>query len=183
MMRRTILLLSAVALVLASCGPETDEGQDAEPTGSPEASPTTTLGPSPSGAGGTSSTGLTVADLRGAWIGVLVEPAVRTSYALRVTIGRCAPDVSCGRLRIAAVDYAGTGEPLHCEGELTFEGFQEDLGAFAFQETIESGPCADALLAVVPMPGAYAVGVEEHWEGAWASFGALMSADYHTGYP
>lgn len=37
-MRRTPLLLSVVALVLASCGSGTDEGQDAEPTGAPEAS-------------------------------------------------------------------------------------------------------------------------------------------------
>ena len=40
-MRRTILLLSVVALLLASCSSDTDEGQDAEPTGATQASPTT----------------------------------------------------------------------------------------------------------------------------------------------
>jgi hypothetical protein len=37
-MRRTVLLLSVAALLLASCGSETDEGQDAQPTGAPQAS-------------------------------------------------------------------------------------------------------------------------------------------------
>jgi hypothetical protein len=41
-MRRTILLLSVIALPLVSCGPETDEGQDTELTGAPGASASAT---------------------------------------------------------------------------------------------------------------------------------------------
>lgn len=41
-MRRTILSLSVFALVLGSCDSDTDEGQDAEPTGSPETTPSVT---------------------------------------------------------------------------------------------------------------------------------------------
>jgi dienelactone hydrolase len=58
MMRRTILLLPLVAMLLASCGSDTDEGLDAEPTGRPQGSAagspstgtatgTTTASPSP----------------------------------------------------------------------------------------------------------------------------------------
>lgn len=49
-MRRTLLLLCVSALLIASCGSETDEGQDAQPTGVPQASavPTATGSPTPS---------------------------------------------------------------------------------------------------------------------------------------
>lgn len=53
--RRTILLLSVVAVLLASCGAGTDEEQDAQRPGAPATSPGVTAGVLPSSASGNSS--------------------------------------------------------------------------------------------------------------------------------
>lgn len=162
-----IIPLAFVTLLLASCSSDTDEGQDAQPTAASGASVSASTEASIGGA--------TVADLEGTWIGVLIEPARKATYSLRVTFGECSPGQECGRW-VAKGETIGT-----CPATLTYEGIED--AAFMFEEAVESGPCVDGRLAVVPMPGDYAIGVEEYWEGAWGSFGALLNENYHIGYP
>jgi hypothetical protein len=87
----------------------------------------------------------------------------------------CEVGSSCGRFRDVDRDHGPEKEVVRCTYGLTYEGFDEDLGAFTFKEAVESGPCSPARLAVVPMPvGGLTVGVEEYAEQwGWATYGIL----------
>ncbi|MEW6058755.1 MAG: hypothetical protein AB1551_01195 [Actinomycetota bacterium] len=170
-MRRTILLLAAGALVMSACSGGSEEGQGTQTT-TPEASAETYWPET----GSWESGGFTVEDLVETWIGEGVEPARNTTYSYRVTIRQCDPGESCGDLRIATRNFAGTGKPLSCKGTLTYLGTQDH--AFVFQEDIDSGICANALLALMPMPSGLTLGVEEYWEGGWGSHGVLRMSAY-----
>jgi hypothetical protein len=172
MMRRSLLFLSVSALLLASCGSETDEGQDAQPTGAAAALASDSKEPSPNG--------VTVSDLVGTWIGDLVEPAKEATWSLRVTFGECNLGEECGDVRFRVPNWSQSGS-LSCKATLTFEGTEGS--AFMSEETIESGPCFPSRMAFVPMPGAYTIGVQEYAEGSWYTYGALRNEDYYFGYP
>ena len=174
-MRRTLLLLSVVALLLGSCGSETDEGQDAEPTGESEASGSVSPSPSTGDSSDSSPTGVTVSDLEGIWVGEVVEPAAGATWDRRLTITECEVGAACGRFHDVDRDHGPDKEVVRCTYSLAYEGFAQDLGAFTFQETVESGPCGPARLAVVPMPdGGLTIGVEEYAEQwGWATYGIL----------
>jgi hypothetical protein len=175
-MRRTIVLASMLALLLASCGADTDEGKDAEPTGAAGTpSPAITPSSSTSEPSESSPTGISVADLEGTWIGEVPEPGYNAMWSRVVTIGSCEIGATCGRLDDITRDWGSKDKTRKCSIALTYEGFRPDLGAFAFQEDVEAGRCVDALLAIVPLPSGIAIAVEEDAPvHGWATHGVLL---------
>jgi hypothetical protein len=175
-MRRTILLLAVVALVPSSSG--TDEGQDSEPTGASGTSTTASSEPSPTAAELTPPTGFTSSDLEGTWVGTVAEPKVDMVWPCRIEIGSCAPGEGCGDMSFATRHYSETGEPMKCTFTLTCEGYQEDLGAFTFAETVRSGGCYPCQLALTPLPSGLALGLEQYCEGpgsgGWMTHGYVQ---------
>jgi hypothetical protein len=127
----------------------------------------------------------TLNDIEGTWTGDLVETGRRWTWTLQLTIRKCDVGEECGDYRSMLVERPGSApfspSLSSCEGTLTYLGTKGN--AFMFEETIESGICVYALLSVVPMPGGYAIGVQEYWHGRWGAFGALLNEVDYSGYP
>jgi hypothetical protein len=123
-MRRTFMLLSALALLLTSCGSGTDEGQDAQPTGSSEVSADGSTGePTPSG----SAVSVPV----GTWTGTATGRDIGT-FSVRVTIPPCRLHERCGEFDEANSDHQGAASS--CGGILLYMRTQDD--AFVLQEEV-----------------------------------------------
>jgi hypothetical protein len=114
---------------------------------------------------------LRVADLRGTWIGSLVEPSSRDTWSMRLTIAQCDLGEECGTWQAKV-----QGEMVRCEGTLTYRGIGGRF--FLFEETVESGPCATASpMGIARMPGG-AIVVQE-FSGDRRTYGALVDeGDY-----
>ena len=123
-MRRTFMLLSALALLLTSCGSETGEGQDLRPTGTSEVSVTgSTDERTPSG----SAASVPV----GTWTGTATGRDIGT-FSVRVTIPPCGLHEQCGEFDESTPDYQGA--PSSCGGILMYMRTEGD--AFVFQEEV-----------------------------------------------
>ena len=123
-MRRTVLL-AIFALVLASCGGDTEESEQAEGT-SPRASTSASATTGSATASPTPEPNVVLpSDLLGTWSGDVVDPGwekgpmhsteyKRTVWSLTVTLQECDADGRCGYETMATQNYGLVGGPLTC---------------------------------------------------------------------
>ena len=154
MMRRTTLV-AAVALLLASCGSDTDEGQDAQPTGAPQASASvSTATGSPTASPTPEPNVVLPSDLVGRWTGDVVDPGweqsalhateyERTVWSITVTLQECYADGRCGYETMATQDFGLVGGPYECRYDLYYVATDSGTNTTTFDEYVvldASGP-------------------------------------------
>jgi len=183
-MRRSILLVSVVASLLASCAGGDSEEADPSRNTTPEGS----VEPSPSPSPGIDEQSLAM--LEGTWTGDMVEPGAAADWSVKVTLEPCASDVLCGTMHWETEDWYHTGRPSTCDWTLAYAGMREpsfQMGdhSFTFDETgtsargsvaeeMGSGSCGDNLLALTPLPDGITLGFEEYYSGRWGNDWGLL---------